>query len=107
MGQRSLDAALDRLMMHANPLTNGKKRRALAISEKHLRTLHPARRLSSRPRNGRQMRNVLLSHRHLKRSSPCHDVAPRSDLLKRRIHQHTSSSIDAGLIEAGFMESVV
>src|SRR5262249_7212036 len=42
IGQRPLDTALDRLMMHAHPLTNGKKRRALAISEKHLRTLHPA-----------------------------------------------------------------
>jgi hypothetical protein len=39
---------------------------------------------------------------------PCsHDVAPRSALLKRGIHQHTSSSMRAGLIEAGFMESVV
>jgi hypothetical protein len=94
-------------MMHAHPSTNGKKRRALAISEKHLRTLHPARRLSLRPRNGRQVRNVLLSHRHLKRSPPCcPDVAPRSDLLKRGNHQHTSSSIDAGIIDAGFMESV-
>src|SRR4030081_3019009 len=32
IGQRPLDAALDRLMMHAHPLTNGKKRWALAIS---------------------------------------------------------------------------
>jgi hypothetical protein len=54
------------------------------------------------------MRNVFLSHRHLKRSPQCcHDVAPRSDLLKRGIHQHTSSSTDAGLIDADFMESVV
>jgi hypothetical protein len=95
-------------MVHANPLTNGKKSPALAISQKHLRTLHPARRLSSRPRNDRQMRNVLLAHRHLKRSPPrCHDVAPRSALLIRGIHQRTSSSIDLGLIDAGFMEAVV
>jgi hypothetical protein len=39
---------------------------------------------------------------------PCsHDVIPRSDLLKRGIHQHTSSSMLAGFIDAGFMESVV
>jgi hypothetical protein len=37
----------------------------------------------------------------------CHDTAPRSALLKRGIHQHNSSSMEAGLIEAGFMESVV
>jgi hypothetical protein len=36
----------------------------------------------------------------------CHDTAPRSALLKRGIHQHNSSSMDAGFIEAGFMESV-
>jgi hypothetical protein len=37
----------------------------------------------------------------------CHDVAPRSACLKRGIHQHTSSSMEAGFIDAGFMESVV
>jgi hypothetical protein len=37
----------------------------------------------------------------------CHDVAPRSALPKRGIHQHTSSSIDHGFINTGFMESVV
>jgi len=97
---------LDRLMMHANPLSYGKERWVFAISQKHLRTLHPARRLGSR--NGRQTRNVLICHGHLKRLPPSsHDVAPRSALLKRGIHQHTSSSIPAGFIDAGFMESVV
>jgi hypothetical protein len=37
----------------------------------------------------------------------CHVTAPRSALLKRGIHKHNSSSMDAGFIEAGFMESVV
>jgi hypothetical protein len=37
----------------------------------------------------------------------CHDAAPRLAILKRGIRQHTSSSMDAGFINAGFMESVV
>jgi hypothetical protein len=37
----------------------------------------------------------------------CHVAVPRSDLRKRGIHQHNSSSMDAGFIEAGFTESVV
>ena len=49
IGQRPLDAALDRLMMHTHPMPDGKKGRVLAISQKHLRTLHPARRLGARP----------------------------------------------------------
>src|ERR1700684_4188001 len=43
IGQRPCDATLDRLMMHTNPPSDGKKRRVFAISQKHLRTLHPAR----------------------------------------------------------------
>jgi hypothetical protein len=31
---------LDRLMMNSHPLCDGKKRWVLAISQKHLRTLH-------------------------------------------------------------------
>jgi hypothetical protein len=95
-------------MMHAHLSSNGKKGWALAISQKHLRTLHPARRLRSRPRNGHQPRDLLICHPYLKGSPPCcHDTAPRSALLKRGIHQHNSSSIEPGFIEAGFMESVV
>jgi hypothetical protein len=95
-------------MMHAQSLSYGKKRWVLAISEKHLRTLHPAQGLGSGPRKGRQPRNFLICHHHLKRLPPgCHDVAPRSALPKRGIHHPTSSSIDHGFINAGFMESVV
>src|ERR1700751_6333917 len=66
-------------MMHAQPLSHGKKRRLLAISEKHLRTLHPARRLGSRARNGQQARNLAVIHRQLDRLTPsCHDTTPRS-----------------------------
>jgi hypothetical protein len=94
-------------MMHANPLSDGKKRWVFAISQKHLRTLHPARRLGSRPRKHHQPRD-LLCHRHLKGLPPCsHDVSPRSPLLKQGIHKHISSSMLAGFSHAGFMESVV
>jgi hypothetical protein len=108
IGQRPFDAALDRLMMNSHPLCDGKKRWVLAISQKHLSTLHPTRRLSPRPRNGHQPRDLLICHPHLKGLTPCcHHTAPRSALPKRGIHQQHSSSMDAGLIEAGFTESVV
>jgi hypothetical protein len=95
ISQRPLDAALHRLMMHAQPLSHRKKRWLLAISQKHLRALYPARRLGSRARNGHQPRDVLIRHRHLDRLTPsCHDTAPRSANLKRGIHQHPSSSMD-------------
>jgi hypothetical protein len=95
-------------MMHANPQSYRKERWIFAIRQKYLRTLHPARRFRSRPRNGRQTPDFLFRYHHPKRLTPCcHDTAPRSPLLKRGIHQHTSSSIDAGFINAGFMESVV
>ena len=50
IGQRPLDAALDRLMMYAKSLSHGKKRPLLAIGEQHLRPLHVAGRLGPRPR---------------------------------------------------------
>jgi hypothetical protein len=49
IGQRPFGAALDRLMMHPSPLSQRQKRRVFATSQKHLRTLHPARRLGTRP----------------------------------------------------------
>ena len=108
IGQRPFDAALDRLMMNSHPLCDGKKRWVLAISQKHLSTLHPTRRLSPRPRNGHQPRDLLICHPHLKGLTPCcHHTAPRSALPKRGIHQQHFSCMDAGLIKAGFMESVV
>jgi hypothetical protein len=61
------------------------------------------RRLGPRPRKSRQRFNFLLGHRQLDCLPPCcHDTNPRSDKLKRGIHEHTFSSVDAG-----FMESVV
>src|SRR5260370_17057239 len=60
IGQRPFDAALDRLMMHANPLSYGKERWVFAISQKHLRTLHPPRRFGSRPRYARQTRTFPI-----------------------------------------------
>src|SRR5665647_3792144 len=75
----ALDAALHRLMMHAQPLSYRKKRWLLAISQKHLRTLHPARRFGSRARHGQQPRNVAVIHRQLNRLPPsCHNTTPRS-----------------------------
>ncbi len=79
ISQRPLDAALDRLMMHTHPLSHSKKRWVLTISEKHLRTLHPARRLDPRSRNRHQPRDVLICHRQLKRLPPCCQLRQNSN----------------------------
>jgi hypothetical protein len=86
-------------MMHPHPLSDSKKRRVLAISQKHLRTRHPARRLGARPRVGRRTRIVLICHHHKRLPPCCHVaiVAHRSALLKRGFQQHTFGSVDAGL----------
>src|SRR6202021_4337044 len=54
IGQRPLDAALDRLMMYAKSLSHGKKRRLLALGDNHLRPLHAAPRRGPRPGKSRQ-----------------------------------------------------
>ena len=102
IGYRPLDAALNRLMMHAKSSSHGKERRVLAIGQQHRCPRHPARRLGSRPRKSRQRFNLLLGHRQLDCLPPCcHDTNPRSDNLKTR-NPRTRFQF-----RAGFMESVV
>src|SRR5258708_37218726 len=55
--QRSLDAALDRLVMVSDPSCSRNKRWIFPVGEKHLRPLHPARRLRAPKRYLRQPRN--------------------------------------------------
>jgi integrase len=60
------------------PMRNGKKRRVLAISEKHSCSFDPARPLGPRARYVRQQRNLLVGQRQFDRLPPsCHDAAPR------------------------------
>jgi len=90
-------------MMHAEPLPHRKERRVLTVGKQHLRPLHPARRLGSRPRQNCQTSDLLIGHRHLDRLSPsCHDATPRSANRKRGIRQQIISSM-----MATFLESVV
>src|ERR1022692_3605297 len=116
ISQRPLDAALHRLMMHAQPLSHRKKLWLLAISQKHLRTLHPARRFGSRARNGQQPRNVAVIHRQLDRLPPsCHDTTPRSvsneestNLLpvpSRPVSWNRSSSMSSDMTNASLPNS--
>jgi hypothetical protein len=101
--QRPLDAALDGLMMHANSSTCCKERGILSVREKHLRPLHPTRRLGSGARNSSQFFNFLVGHRQFERLPPsCHYPAPRLINQKRGIHERIYGSMSAG-----FMESIV
>ena len=52
IGDRSLDATLDCLVMHAQSLTYGEERRVVAVCQQHLRSLDVACRLRPRPRYG-------------------------------------------------------
>ena len=94
IGDGPLDAALDRLMMHAKSASHGKERRLLPIAEQHRRPRYPARRLGPRPRQSRQCFNLLPGHRQLDRLPPsCHDATPRSINHKRGIHQQMIRSM--------------
>jgi hypothetical protein len=96
-------------MMRRQPARNGKKRRALAVSEKHSCPFDAARPLGPRVRYARQLRNLLVGHRQLDRLPPsCHDATPRRVNHKRGIHHDSSGSIRPDSPNAsGFMESVV
>ena len=75
VGQRPLNAALDRLMMHPQSLTHRKEREVPPVSQQHSRSLDPARRLRSRACYRNEPRQILFSDRQLNRSSPCrHDL---------------------------------
>jgi hypothetical protein len=75
IGQGSLDAALDRLVMHTQGLANRKEGRVFPVGKQHPRPFDPARRFATRPRHRRQPRNVLISKRQLNRTPPCrHDL---------------------------------
>src|SRR5882757_5612316 len=51
VSQGSLDTAFNRLMVRTNGVPNRVKRRVLTIGEQHLRPIHPAPSLHSRPGN--------------------------------------------------------
>jgi hypothetical protein len=75
---RSLDAALNRLMMHIQGLAYGKERWIFPVSQQHPRPLDPARWFGSRPRNRLQLGQNFILDRQIKRSPPCrHDLRPR------------------------------
>src|SRR4030095_13614059 len=60
IGQRPLDAALNRLMMQAESLPHRKERRILAVTEQYLRPLHSTGRLAAGSRNRRQTCNLFV-----------------------------------------------
>ena len=100
IGQRPLDAALDRLMVHAKSLSHRKERRVLAIGKQHRGPRHPACRFRPRPRQSRQSFNLLIGHRQLNRLPPLrHDATPRSANRKRGIRQQIIRSMTAGFME--------
>src|ERR1700680_1804346 len=109
IGQRSFAAALDRLVMASDLSCSRKKRWVLPVGEKHLRPLHPARRLRARTRYRRQPRNFLVGHRQLNHLTPsCHLGNPRHVHYKRGIRQDSSGSTRHRLSStSGFKESVV
>jgi hypothetical protein len=96
-------------MMRPEPMRNSKKRRVLAISEKHSCSFDSARPLAPRERYVRQQRNLLVGQRQFDRLPPsCHDAAPRHVNDKRGIHHESSGSTRPNLSnQSGFMESVV
>src|ERR1700683_2653551 len=91
IGQRPFDATLDRLMMHTNPPSDGKKRRVFAISQKHLRTLHPARRLAGSVRDRETLNRRAISSSVITTSSACRHVAMISLLVQLFSNKESTS----------------
>src|SRR5271165_3274238 len=84
MGQRPLNATLDRLMMHPQSATHRKERGVFPVGQQHSRPLDPARRLRSRVRYRQKPRQILSSDRQLVRSPPRrHDL--RTSLRESKI----------------------
>ena len=88
IGQRPLNAALDRLMMHPQSSTHRKERRVFPVSQQHSRSLDPARRLRSRACYRNKPRQILFSNRQLNRSSPRrHDLRISSRESKKAAYR--------------------
>jgi hypothetical protein len=77
IGQRPLDAALGRLMVHPNGTPDRKKRRIIPIGQQYPRPLYAARRFRARAANRFQRRYVILANRQFDRPPPsCHELSP-------------------------------
>ena len=70
IGQRSLNTALNRLMVHPHILRHRKKGGVLSVRQQHSRPLYPARRFRSRTGNRAQLRQILLANRQFDRLPP-------------------------------------
>ena len=82
-----LDAALHSLMMEPQRLSDRIKGGLLPVSQQHSRPLHPARRLSSRPRYRPQLRQLLPAKTQFDLApSSCHELR-----LNRRITAQTTA----------------
>src|SRR5262245_15037523 len=101
VGQRSLDAAFDGLVMDSKYSPHTAERRVFPVLQQHLRPRDSARRLRSRTRKRRQSTNLVVVQGQFDRSPPSrHDVAPRCAKRKRRIRQQTNRSMSAGFMES-------
>jgi hypothetical protein len=75
IGQRPLDAALDRLMMHPQSLPHRKEGGVFPVRQQHSRSLDPAGRLRSRACYRNKPRQIPFSDSQLNRSPSCrHDL---------------------------------
>src|ERR1700689_4280363 len=89
IGQRPFDATLDRLMMHTNPPSDGKKRRVFAISQKHLRTR--CTRLAGSVRDRETLNRRAISSSVITPSSACRHVAMISLLVQLFSNKESTS----------------
>ena len=101
IGQRPLNAALDRLMMHPQSLTHRKERGVFPVSQQHSRSLDPARWLRSRacyrnkPRQSSPIDNSIARRRAVmifeissceSKEQPTARQRPNESLTKDRFH---------------------
>jgi hypothetical protein len=88
IGHGPLDAALDRLMVHAKAASHGKERRLLPIAEQHRRPRYPARRLGPRPD---KVVSVSISSPVIANSTACRHPAMMPLLVRSTANEESTN----------------
>ena len=106
VGHRSLNAALDGLVMQSERLAHCEKRGVFPIGQQYPRPLYPARRFCSRLRYRFQLRRIRICQRQFNRSPPRRHLVNPSLKAPSALCRSLERRINP-LLMTTFMESMV
>ena len=102
-----LDAALDRLVVQPQRLTDREKRRIFPIGEQYSRPFNPTRRLGPRLRDPSQLSRILVFQRQFDRPTPRRHKFNPAPLWTDAAHVGIPKPKMNPSVMTKFMESVV